>query len=85
MEVIIKASRQGCPDSGHLLEVGDARAHDTLKSSEVLEQLATLGGPEAGHHLEHGLVVATGTFAPVAGDGEPVGLIANPLDEAGRR
>ena len=82
MEVIIKASRQGCPDSGHLLEIGDARAHDALKSSEVLQQLATLRGPEAWHDLEHGLVVATGALAPMAGDGKTVGLVANPLDQA---
>ena len=82
MEVIIKAPGQRCADSGHLLEVRNTRAHHALQSSEVLQQLATLRGPQAWHYLEHGLVVATGALAPMAGDGETVCLVANPLDQA---
>jgi hypothetical protein len=81
MQVIIKASRQGCPDSGHLLEVRDSRAHHTLKTPEVLEQLTPLGRPESRHHFEHRFVIAAGTLTPVARDGEAVSLVANTLDE----
>jgi hypothetical protein len=84
VEVIIKASGQGCPDSRHLLEVGHARAHHTLESSEVLEQLATLRGTQAGHDLQDRFVVAASTLAPMAGDSEAVRLVPNALNQARR-
>ena len=80
MEMIIKASRQGCPDSGHLFEIGDPGAHHPLQAAEVLEQLATLGGTEAWNDLEHGFIVAAGALAAVAGDGEAVRLVPDALD-----
>ena len=82
MEVIIKASRERCPDSRHLLEVGHPGAHHSLQSPEVLQELAPLGRAESRNHLEHGLVIAAGALAPVARDREPVRLVANPLDQA---
>ena len=81
MEVIIKASRQGCPDSGHLLEVRDAGSHHSLQSTEVLQQLAALGGPQSRHHFEHRFVVATRAFTPMPGDGESMRFIPNALYE----
>jgi hypothetical protein len=65
-----------------LLEVGDAGAHDTLKASEVLEQLAPLRGPQTRHDLQDRLVVAPGAFAPVPRDREPVSLVPDTLNQA---
>ena len=82
MKVIIKASRQRCPDSRDLLEVGNAGPHDPLQTTEVLQKLAPLRGPESGDHLEHRLIVAAGALAPVTRDGKAVRFIADPLNEA---
>ena len=82
MEVIIKASRERCPDSRNLLEVRHPGAHHSLQSPEVLQELPPLGRPQSGDHLEHRLVVAPGALAPVAGDREPVSLVADPLNQA---
>ena len=82
MEVIIKTSRQGCPDSGHLFEVGDPGAHDALEPTEVLQQLATLGGPKSRHDLQHRFVIATRALAPMSRDRESMRLIPDALDEA---
>ena len=81
MEVIIKTSRQGCPDSGDLLEIRDPCAHDSLQTPEVLQQLAPLRRPQAGHHFEHRFVVTLRTLPSVTGDGEAVRLVPNALHE----
>jgi hypothetical protein len=82
MEVIIKASSQGCPDSRHLFEVGDPGAHDALESAEVLQQFATLGRAKSRHDLQHRFVVATCTLTPMARDRESMRLVPNALNQA---
>ena len=81
MEVIIKASRQGCPDSGHLLEVRDPGAHHPLQSPKVLQQLPPLGRSQTRYNFEYRFIVAPRALAPVAGDGESVSLVADALHE----
>jgi hypothetical protein len=82
VEVIIKASRQRCPDSRNLLEVGDARPHHPLQATEMLQKLPPLRGAEAGHNLEHRLIVAARAPAPMTRDREPVRFVADPLYQA---
>ena len=84
MQVIIKASRQGCPDSRDLLEVRHPRTHYALQTAKVLEQLTPLGRPKAGHHFEHRFVVTLRTLTSMARDGKAVRLIANALHEPRR-
>ena len=81
MEVIIKASRQRCPDSRDLLEVGDTGPHHPLQATEMLQQLAALRRPESGDHLEHRFIVAAGALAPVTRDGKAMRLVADALNE----
>lgn len=79
MQVIIKASGERCPDSGNLLEVSNAGAHDTLQSPEVLEELAALRRTQPRDDFQHRFVVTPRAFAAVAGDREPMRLVADAL------
>jgi hypothetical protein len=81
VKVIIEASRQGCPDSRDLLEVGDTGPHDPLQPTEVLQELAPLCRAQARNHLEHRFVIPPRPFAAVAGDGKAMRLITYTLHE----
>jgi hypothetical protein len=85
MQVIIKGPGQGRPDSAHRLEVGDPGAEHPLEPAEVAQQRAAFRGAETGYGFEHRLVEAAGALAPVAGDGEAVGLVAQALYQPQRR
>ena len=86
MQMIIHAARQRVADAAHLVEIRDPGTHDALQATEVLQQRAPLGRPEARHRFEHRLVVALGAPAAMARDREPMRLVADALDEPrGRR
>src|SRR5579863_6216915 len=84
VQVIIKTSGERRADSRHLSEIRHPGTHHALQPPEVLEQGAALGGAQARHDFQHRLVVAPGAFAPMAGDGEAVGLVADSLNEPQR-
>src|SRR5688572_25812689 len=84
MQVIINVSRERSADPCDFLYVRHSRAHDLLEAAKVLEQRAALRGAEPRYRLQHGFVVASRPFAPMAGNGEAMRLVANALDQPRR-
>jgi hypothetical protein len=52
MQVIIKTSGEGRPDSGDLFEIGNARTQHTLQAPEMLQQLAAFRRAESRDALQ---------------------------------
>src|SRR5580700_10641499 len=82
MQMIIKTSRQCRADSCDLCQIRNARAHDPLQPTEVLEQRTSLRRPQSWNRLQYGFVVAPGALAPVSRYGKAMRLIADPLYQA---
>jgi hypothetical protein len=81
MEPIIDVSGERCPDTGHLLEIRNTRAHHTLQAAEVREERAPSRRAKARHGLQDRFVVASGPLAPMTGDREAMGFVSHALDE----
>src|SRR6202030_1230532 len=86
VQVIIKTSRQRRADSRYLCEVRYTGAHDPLQAAEVLEKRAPLRRPQSRNDFQNRLVITARAPAAMTGDGEPMGFVADSLNEArGRR
>src|SRR3954469_17477236 len=68
-------------DAGHLRDLVDLGRPQLLQRAEVLDQGAATHLAEAGYVVEQALDHRLGVTRPVVGDGEPVRLVADPLQE----
>src|SRR5437660_7377317 len=81
MELPVDLFRKLAADPLYLRQVLDARAHDALQPAETREQLLAAFGADPGYALQRRGGAPLGATRPVPGNGEPVRLVANPLDQ----
>ena len=81
VQVIIKASASDAPIPVTFSKSAMPARSTPCNAAEVLQQLAALRRAQARDGLQHRLVVAARTLAPVTGDREAVRLVAHPLDQ----
>src|SRR4029079_4159825 len=78
---ILDRHRGAGTDAGHLGDLADLGRPELLQRAEVLDQRPPAYLTEAGDVVEHALHHRLGTTRPVVRDGEPVRLVAHPLQE----
>src|SRR5438046_2481786 len=72
-------------DPRHLGEIGESGTLDRLERPKVTKQRALAGRPDAGDLLQTRLADIAPSPRAVRPDGEPVRLVAQPLDEIQQR
>ncbi len=85
MQVIINDLRQCRADSFGLCKIGDPCLEHALQPTEVLQQIAALGRPQARDGFEYRLLMAARAFAPMSLDREAVRFVPHALDQAQRQ
>jgi hypothetical protein len=81
VEVLIDYLGQIPAQASNLHEIVDAGTQNSLQAAELLQQFASFDGSQARNGFENRLVMTLRPFAPVARNGETVGLVANALNQ----
>src|SRR5690348_13622235 len=78
-----RRDRRGQPraDAGHGRDLLDAGRGELADRAEVLEQRLAPGRAEPGYVVERAAGGGLAALLPVVGDGEPVGLVPDPLEQ----
>src|SRR6185312_2176282 len=85
VEEFIHFARRLRIDSGHLREIGQARALDRFQGAEMAEQRAFACRPDSRDFLQAGLADVLLAPRAMRTDGEAVRLVAQALDEIQER
>jgi hypothetical protein len=81
VEVLINYLGKFPPEAPNLYEIVDAGTQYSLQTAELLQQLASLDGPQARDGFKYRLVVPFRPFAPMARNRETVRLVAHALNQ----
>src|SRR5215475_5098971 len=81
VEVLIDHFGELAPEPADLYEIVDAGTHDSLQTTECLQQFASFDGPQSWDGFENRLAVTLCPLAPVPRDRKPVRLVAHSLDQ----
>src|SRR5579862_3422179 len=85
VEMLIDHFGQFAPEAPNLHKILDSGTQYSLQAAELLQQLASLHRTQARDGLEYRLAMPLRAFATVPRDGEPMRLVAHPLDQMQRR